>query len=109
MPSKLKDGDVTCEAFAKWRAENEKGDEEFENWKAEEMKKGKLVFCPGCQNGAELQTGVCKFAYCKCSQRFCFLCSVKLEEKNHYAHYQGVDPRSGKKCTGPFGEVRVVT
>lgn len=53
--------------------------------------------CPGCKTAAELTAGNCKFCYCKCGCRFCFLCGVRLAEADHYRHFTA--PGLG----GPFG------
>jgi len=90
-----KDQDVSCAEFARWREENEKADEEFERYL--DTEKNSLQQCPSCLILASLASG-CRFVYCKCGARFCFLCGVTLEEANHYSHFQ-----NGKNCTGPFG------
>jgi hypothetical protein len=89
-----KDGNSTCEEFAKWKQENATVDEAFEKY----MATAALGQCPKCDVLAEGIVGNCKFTYCRCGQRFCFICGVGLEEKNHYTHFQG-----GPGCTGPFG------
>ena len=65
---------------------------------------GNIKRCPSCGEGAELVEGGCKFIYCRCEKRFCFLCCVELEDKDHYKHFKG---RPG--CVGPFGPVCVNT
>lgn len=59
--------------------------------------------CPKCSQMGERQGKQnCKFTYCRCGQKYCFLCGVTLEEVNHYTHFQGTSA-NGTKCTGPFG------
>ncbi len=91
-----RDIDVSCEAFAKWQKTNEAVDEEFETYKA----KANIVQCPECNMGGALSSG-CKFIYCRCGVRYCYLCQVKLEEKHHYSHFKG-DGKGGSG-NGPFG------
>ena len=91
------DIDLSCEDFAKWQQQNAKADEDFESFRA----KAGIVQCPKCKMGGGLSGG-CKFIYCRCGTRYCFLCQVKLEEKHHYSHFQGKTP-DGKNCQGAFG------
>lgn len=95
-PHKMQsDIDVTCEAYATWRKENAAADDAFEAMRA----KHEFQTCPTCKNAAVLSQG-CKFTYCRCKTKFCFLCGVQLEDKHHYSHFQ-----NGPGCTGPYGEV----
>ena len=89
-----KDGNSTCEEFAKWKIENATVDVAFANYLATAA----LGQCPKCEVLAEGIVGNCKFTYCRCQQKFCFICGVGLDERNHYTHFQG-----GPGCTGPFG------
>jgi len=59
--------------------------------------------CPSCGNAATLQKGGCKFAYCKCRKKFCFLCGVELFDSDHYGHFKGPGLAGpfGEKCLGP--------
>ena len=82
-----RDIDVTCEDFAKWQKANENVDEDFESFRAS----AGIVQCPKCNMGGSL-TGGCKFIYCRCGQRYCYLCQVGLEVRHHYYHFKGTTP-----------------
>ena len=45
--------------------------------------------CPHCGALAELVEDCCKFVYCRCGKKFCFLCEVELSDKDHYNHFRG--------------------
>jgi hypothetical protein len=62
------------------------------------LKTAKVQRCPKCKSVAELVSGGCKFTYCQCKARFCFICGVQLEERHHYSHF------TGPHLQGPFGE-----
>jgi predicted RNA-binding Zn-ribbon protein involved in translation (DUF1610 family) len=85
---------VSCEGYAKWLQENSTADDSL----AEYLKTAAVQKCPKCKSMAELITGGCKFMYCRCKAKFCFLCGLELTEKDHYAHF------SAPQCTGPFGQ-----
>lgn len=91
---KEKELKVSCEEYAKWRKENEEGDESFLKYVKEE----KLFPCPKCKRYAELKSG-CKFLYCICKSKFCAICGIQLQESQHFTHFKG-----GPGCTGPFGD-----
>lgn len=91
----MKDQNLSCADYANWVISNAKADEDFEAFLATNAKN--LSQCPKCNVLAELTQGCCKFTYCRCGEKWCFLCGVGLEEKNHYSHFQG------KGCTGPYG------
>ena len=88
------DQDLTCEEYAKWIQENA----DIDVTMAEYLKTAAVQKCPKCKNVTELQSGSCKFTYCRCKARFCFLCGITLTEKEHYSHF------SGPGNTGPFGK-----
>jgi len=92
------DQDLTCHQFQQWKVENTQADTLFEQFLDREA--DSLQQCPKCLNLASLTNNHCKFTYCKCTQKFCFLCGVSLEEVNHFSHYNSV-PGS----TGPYGNV----
>lgn len=56
--------------------------------------------CPDCGNACEKTSGECNFVYCRCKASFCFLCGMRLEDKDHYKHF-----RDRPGCVGPFGPV----
>ena len=87
------DQNISCEEYAKWVQENANTDETM----AAYLKTAAVQKCPKCKNMAELKTGSCKFTYCRCKAKFCFLCGISLSEKEHYSHF------SGPGNTGPFG------
>ena len=99
-----KDQDLTCEQYAAWQTANSKVDEDLEKY----MKDNKIKRCPKCNQGGELKNGNCKFVYCRCGDKYCYLCGVQLEERQHYSHFQAGttgrgDYLTGEKLTGPFG------
>lgn len=61
------------------------------------LKTAAVQKCPKCKNVAELIAGGCKFMFCRCKAKFCFICGQELEDRHHYAHYTGAGH------TGPFG------
>jgi hypothetical protein len=89
---------VTCEAKAKWLDENSGADESL----AAYFKTAAVQTCPKCKNMAELIPGGCKFMYCRCKAKFCFICGQELEDRHHYAHYQGAGHNGpyGSTCLG---------
>lgn len=83
---------MTCEEFAKHKAQSVHDTAfnslaEGSGWRP----------CPRCKNMSELIQGGCKFVYCVCKARFCYLCGVELLQEQHYSHFQGPG------CNGPFG------
>jgi hypothetical protein len=87
------DQDVSCEDYAKWLQENSTCDESL----AAYLATAAVQRCPSCKNMAEILGNGCKFMYCRCKAKFCFICGVTLTEKEHYAHFKGPG------CSGPFG------
>eukprot|EP01065_Artemidia_motanka_P046671 TRINITY_DN7130_c0_g2_i1.p1 TRINITY_DN7130_c0_g2~~TRINITY_DN7130_c0_g2_i1.p1 ORF type:complete len:589 (+),score=198.72 TRINITY_DN7130_c0_g2_i1:67-1833(+) len=65
--------------------------------KAQLLRDLQLQRCPHCGEAAQLREG-CKFAYCTCGGRFCFVCGRPLEETCHYCHF--TDGPFGKRCRG---------
>ena len=45
--------------------------------------------CPCCNALTELVEDCCKFVYCRCGKKFCFLCEMELTDKDHYNHFRG--------------------
>ena len=45
--------------------------------------------CPCCHALTELVEDCCKFVYCRCGKKFCFLCEIELTDKDHYNHFRG--------------------
>lgn len=88
------DQNITCEEYAKWQHENANIDESMKTY----LKTAKVQCCPQCKSMAELVGGGCKFTYCQCKARFCFICGVQLQERHHYSHF------TGPHLQGPFGE-----
>ena len=88
--------DVSCEDYAKWKRANETVDEEFNSYRA----KAGIVQCPKCKIGG-LLFGGCKFIYCRCGTRYCYLCQVQLQERHHYSHFKS--DSKGAAGNGPFG------
>ena len=75
------DQNITCVEYAKWQQENANVDETMTAY----LKTIKVQNCPNCKAIAELEAGACKFTYCQCKTRFCFICGVKVES---YFMYQ---------------------
>ena len=84
---------MSCEEFAKQKAQSVH-DKAFTNLAEDSGWRS----CPRCKNMSELIQGGCKFVYCICKARFCYLCGVELLETQHYSHFQGPG------CNGPYGD-----
>ncbi|CAG9324404.1 unnamed protein product [Blepharisma stoltei] len=75
----------TCEAYAKWKAENDQADIKFN----ELMNQNNWVNCPWCRQPIERVTGckfmVCNSVACRGAKYFCFDCKKGLNA-DHEAH-----------------------
>jgi len=71
---------LTCEAYQKWKAENDKGDELLD----ELVKKGVLKKCK-CGKIIE-RNGGCNQITCTCGLKFCWECLVFLQKGDKCAH-----------------------
>ena len=73
----------TCEDYKKWKEENSKGDELFEEY----LKKNKFVRCPNCGIAVE-KNGGCDHIKCRkdqggCDADFCYSCGKLMTPGNH--------------------------
>ena len=92
----------SCEDYAKWKLENEKGDAAL----AELAQQEGWMKCPKCNSMCEKIKG-CKFMTCEsqiCKRKtyFCYLCGRELTQKFHYSHFYGKP--FGEQCKGQKGE-----
>ena len=94
------DQDLSCADYAKWLADNEKGDQGMH----ELLEAGEIRQCPKCKQNCAKGEG-CKFMLTHkapngkpCNCYFCWLCGVELTNAQHFTHFQ-----DAPGCTGPFG------
>ena len=78
---------LTCEAYQKWRAENDSGDSKM----ADFIKESGLARCPSCGNGI-LKTYGCNHMTCRCGTHLCYLCKTQLPAETPYVHFN--DPKN---------------
>jgi hypothetical protein len=94
---------MSCKEFAESvRANSSTGasDDMFSEYL--KTSENKTQSCPQCNCIAELESG-CKFVYCRCKSKFCFICGVTLFDPDHTRHFtgDGLGGPYGTTCKGP--------